>query len=160
MIHLTSIQNTFWVYALSVKKEKGPRNAYVSVRKVGLAWGISPVGNHVFHQVRFDSSELIATLLALWLSLAFPLHSRHQCFHPCTAMLSGVLSFFHLRNPSWQFHRNRALRAAWGQPAGKSGQLVVVGFWSICCVEDQWGHSHLEVAVLWRYCISADGDIL
>lgn len=31
---------------------------------------------------------------------------------------------------------------------------------SVCCVEDQWGHSNLEAMVLWLCCIPPDGDVL
>lgn len=40
-------------------------------------------------------------------------------------------------------------------------QLVVAGsVSSVCCAEDQWGHSNLEAMVLWLCCIPPDGDVL
>lgn len=31
---------------------------------------------------------------------------------------------------------------------------------SVCCAEDQWGHSNLETTVLWLCCIPPDGNVL
>lgn len=40
-------------------------------------------------------------------------------------------------------------------------QLVVAGsVSSVCCAEDQWGHSNLEATVLWLCCIPPDGNVL
>lgn len=44
--------------------------------------------------------------------------------------------------------QKQSLKAALGQPVGKAHQLVMAGSSSVCCVEDQWGHSNLETMVL------------
>lgn len=57
--------------------------------------------------------------------------------------------------------QNQSLKRCIRPACWEGRQLVVAGSSSsVCCVEDQWGHSNLEAMVLWLCRIPPDGDLL
>lgn len=153
-------------HVFNIKYEKIPINIPLQIRKLGLNCGIRRIEDSLFTasqlivNYRSSSGHLQHNSTLKHHGSPLPSHAiRSAPALPLTAIPKG-LDFLHLISPSWQFYKNKALKAALGQPVGKADQLVVAGSSSVCCVEDQWGHSNLEAMVLWLYFIPPDGDVL